>query len=107
MTLRELVDAPRSVAAALLLLLVVQGIAVGALRHDAHDVPAAVACGTAVPPVDREVPLDASLQLRAELTVAGRSSGTAVLVIRAPRPIAVLSTQAVLIAPARQAPVSP
>src|SRR6476646_4754802 len=97
------------VAAALLLLLVGQGIAVGVLRSGSGSGAAlpAAACGTRLPQVDRSLPLDVQLQLRTELVAGGRSSGTAVVVNRGARPIAVLTTQLVLVAPAGRTPVSP
>ena len=106
MRAREVVRAPRGVAAALLVLLVAQGAAVAGLRPDAAVGPAPVSCGTDVPPVSRRLPIDAQLQLRAELTVGGSSSGAAVIVNRGSRAVAVLASQAVLLAPSGLAPAT-
>ena len=107
MTVRGTAGPPRVVAGALLLLLVGQGLAAVVLRHDATGTPPPAACGTPVPPVDRVLPLDTQLQLRSEPAVGGRSAGTAVVVNRGSRSVAVLTTQAVLLAPAGRVPVSP
>jgi len=106
-TVRDTPGVPRVIAGALLLLLVGQGLAVGVLRHDATGTPAPAACGTPVPPVDRLLPLDIQLRLRSEPAVGGRAAGTAVVVNRGSRSVAVLATQAVLLAPAGRVPVSP
>jgi len=103
----RLTRAPGLVAAALLLVLAGQVGAVVALRGDSGGVLPPAGCGTPLPRVDRTLPLDLQLQLRAELVAGGRSSGTALVVNRGSRAIAVLTTQLVLLAPAGRTPVSP
>jgi hypothetical protein len=69
--------------------------------------PVQAGCGRPLPPVSRDVPLDADLQVRDDLSPGGRGRGTVVLVNRGRRAVVVLTTQAVLLTPAGRLPVSP
>src|SRR3954454_15321976 len=97
---------PRLLAVALLVLLEGQGGAGAWLRGRSDGSAVRMACGVELPRADRARQLDLDLQLDDELSIGHPTGGTAVLVNHGSAAIVVLTTQAVLLAPAARVPVS-